>query len=144
MRVGRVLAGLSLGLHLLQRLDVLRPQLPQSRRRGGRREPGANARAGRVVVDDVAFLDADHAHAIADEIDRRKIRKEYYLETRSDLLLRHREVFRRWRKLGLRYIFLGLEALDDEGLRALPQAHDGRAAAWRRWWWPARWASRRP
>ena len=53
---------------------------------------------------------------IADEIDRRKIRKEYYLETRSDLLLRHREVFRRWRKLGLRYMFLGLEALDDEGL----------------------------
>ena len=59
---------------------------------------------------------ADHAQTIADEIDRRKIRKEYYLETRSDLLLRHREVFRRWRKLGLRYMFLGLEALDDEGL----------------------------
>ena len=71
---------------------------------------------GVFIVDDVAFLDADHAHAIADEIDRRKIRKEYYLETRSDLLLRHREVFRRWQKLGLRYMFLGLEALDDEGL----------------------------
>ena len=72
---------------------------------------------GVFVVDDVAMLDPEHAHAIADEIERRKIRKEYYLETRSDLVLRRPEVFRRWRGLGLRYMFLGLEAIDDEGLR---------------------------
>jgi hopanoid C-3 methylase len=72
---------------------------------------------GVSIVDDVAFLDPEHAHAIADQIGRRGIRKEYYLETRSDLVLRHGEVFRRWHKLGLRYMFIGLEALDDEGLR---------------------------
>ena len=72
---------------------------------------------GVFIVDDVAFLDPDHAHAIADGIERRRIRKEYYLETRTDLLLRNQEVFRRWRKLGLQYMFLGLEALDDEELK---------------------------
>ena len=48
VRVGRVFAGMPLGLHVLQRLDVLRPHLSPGRRRGGGREPGPNARAGRV------------------------------------------------------------------------------------------------
>jgi len=34
------------------------------------------------------------------------------------VLLRNKEVFRYWRKLGLEYIFLGLEALDEAGLKA--------------------------
>jgi hopanoid C-3 methylase len=75
------------------------------------REPGV------FIVDDVAFVHAEHGMAIADAIERRGIRKEYYLETRADVLLRNREVFRRWRGLGLRYIFLGLEAIDAERLK---------------------------
>jgi hopanoid C-3 methylase HpnR len=70
------------------------------------------------VVDDVAFLDARHAMAIADEVEKRKIRKRYFMETRCDVLLRNEEVFARWKKLGLAYLFLGLEALDEEGLEA--------------------------
>lgn len=69
------------------------------------------------IVDDVAFIRAEHGMAIADEVERRKIRKQYYLETRADVLLRNREVFARWKRLGLRYMFLGLEAIDEEGLR---------------------------
>ncbi len=68
------------------------------------------------LVDDVAFIRAEHGHAIAREIERRRIRKEYYLETRSDVLLRNTEVFERWTRLGLNYMFLGMEALDEEGL----------------------------
>ncbi len=49
-------------------------------------------------------------------MEKRKIRKEYYLETRSDVLLRNTEVFERWVRLGLNYMFLGMEALDEEGL----------------------------
>jgi len=71
------------------------------------------------IVDDVAFLDPEHAHALADELDRRRVRKEYYLETRGDVLVRNQEVFRRWRRMGLSYMFLGLEALDEDGLRAV-------------------------
>jgi hopanoid C-3 methylase len=75
------------------------------------REPGV------FIVDDVAFIHPEHGHALADEIERRGIRKDYYLETRGDVLLRNKEVFERWRRLGLKYMFLGLEAVDDEGLK---------------------------
>ncbi|MEZ3179534.1 hopanoid C-3 methylase HpnR [Streptomyces pimonensis] len=68
------------------------------------------------IVDDVAFIRPEHGHGIAAELERRRIRKRYYLETRSDVLLRNEEVFARWTRLGLRYMFLGMEALDAEGL----------------------------
>jgi hopanoid C-3 methylase HpnR len=54
---------------------------------------------------------------IAEAIIRAGIRKKYYLETRGDVLLRNKEVFRLWKKLGLEYMFIGLEAIDEEGLR---------------------------
>lgn len=69
------------------------------------------------LVDDVAFIQPEHGFAIGREVERRRIRKHYYLETRCDVLLRNREVFAYWRRLGLRYMFLGIEALDEEGLR---------------------------
>ena len=69
------------------------------------------------LVDDVAFVQAEHGYAIGREIERRGIRKAYYLETRCDVLLKNREVFAYWRRLGLHYMFLGVEALDAEGLR---------------------------
>jgi hopanoid C-3 methylase HpnR len=74
--------------------------------------------SGVFIVDDVAFVDAAHGMAIADELERRRVAKRYYLETRADVLLRNREVFRRWKRLGLEYMFLGLEAIDDADLAA--------------------------
>ncbi len=70
------------------------------------------------LVDDVAFIHAEHGFAIGREVERRGIRKEYYLETRCDVLLKNREVFAYWRRLGLHYMFLGVEAIDEESLRA--------------------------
>ena len=69
------------------------------------------------LVDDVAFVHPEHGFAVGAEIERRGIRKEYYLETRCDVLLRNREVFTYWKRLGLRYMFLGMEAIDEETLR---------------------------
>jgi hypothetical protein len=46
-----------------------------------------------------------------------RVRKQYYLETRGDVLLRNKDVFKMWTRLGLQYMFLGLEAIDEEGLR---------------------------
>jgi len=76
------------------------------------------AEPGVFIVDDVAFIKAEEGDEIARQLERRKIRKDYYLETRCDVLLRNEEVFRRWKRLGLTYMFLGLEALDEEGLTA--------------------------
>jgi len=72
---------------------------------------------GVFIVDDVAFIQADHGFAIGREIERRGIKKRYYLETRGDVLLRNKEVFQYWRRLGLATMFLGLEAIDEEGLK---------------------------
>jgi magnesium-protoporphyrin IX monomethyl ester (oxidative) cyclase len=68
------------------------------------------------IVDDVAFIRPEHGDAIAAELEKRRIKKEYYLETRADVLLRNTEVFERWKRLGLNYMFLGMEALDEAGL----------------------------
>jgi hopanoid C-3 methylase HpnR len=73
---------------------------------------------GVFIVDDVAFIKAEEGDEIARQLERRQIRKEYYLETRCDVLIRNEEVFRRWKRLGLKYMFLGLEALDADGLKA--------------------------
>ena len=59
------------------------------------REPGV------FIVDDVAFIQAEHGMRIGEAIARRGIRKKYYLETRGDVLLRNKEVFRFWKTLGL-------------------------------------------
>src|SRR5271157_3991718 len=75
------------------------------------REPGI------FIVDDVAFIQAEQGMAIGEAIARRGIKKHYYLETRGDVLLRNKDVFRFWKTLGLQYMFLGVEAIDEEGLR---------------------------
>lgn len=75
------------------------------------REPGV------FLVDDVAFIQSSHGLAIGEAIAKAGIKKEYYLETRGDVLLRNKEVFKLWRRLGVQYLFLGLEAIDEEGLK---------------------------
>ncbi len=75
------------------------------------REPGV------FIVDDVAFIQDRHGFQIGEAIAREGIRKEYYLETRGDVLLRNKEVFKFWKQLGMRYMFLGIEAIDEEGLQ---------------------------
>jgi hopanoid C-3 methylase HpnR len=69
------------------------------------------------LVDDVAFIHAEDGFAIGKELERRNIRKQYYLETRCDVLLKNQDVFAYWRQLGLFYMFLGVEALDAEALK---------------------------
>lgn len=75
------------------------------------REPGV------FIVDDVAFVHPEHGMAVGKELERLGVSKQYYLETRADVLLRNKDVFRYWRKLGLRYMFIGLEAIDEESLK---------------------------
>ena len=70
------------------------------------------------IVDDVAFIYPEHGMAIADEMEKRRVRKRYYLETRCDVLIRNKEVFARWAKMGLCYMFLGLESLDEDQLKS--------------------------
>lgn len=72
---------------------------------------------GIFIVDDVAFVQAKHGFEIGEAITRKGIKKNYYLETRGDVLLRNIDVFRFWKTIGLKYMFLGVEAIDEEGLK---------------------------
>jgi hopanoid C-3 methylase HpnR len=72
---------------------------------------------GVFIVDDVAFIQAKHGFEIGEAIARKGIKKQYYLETRGDVLLRNKDVFRFWKDLGMEYMFLGVEAIDEEGLK---------------------------
>jgi hopanoid C-3 methylase HpnR len=74
------------------------------------REPGL------FIVDDVAFIQEKLGLEIGEAIARKGIKKEYYLETRGDVLLRNKDVFKFWKQLGMKYMFLGVEAIDEEGL----------------------------
>src|SRR2546430_1649059 len=69
------------------------------------------------LVDDVAFIHPEHGFAIGEALERRRVKKQYYLETRCDVLIKNRDLFAYWKKLGLYYMFLGLEALDEEALK---------------------------
>jgi hopanoid C-3 methylase len=72
---------------------------------------------GVFIVDDVAFIQERQGMELGEAIASAGIDKRYYLETRGDVLLRNKEVFKFWSKLGVSYMFLGLEALDEEGLQ---------------------------
>ena len=75
------------------------------------REPGM------FILDDVAFIQAEHGMAIGEAIARKGIQKRYWLETRADVLLRNKEVFKLWAQIGLKTMFIGIEAIDEEGLK---------------------------
>src|SRR5258708_5780457 len=79
------------------------------------------AEPGVFIVDDVAFIKAEEGDEIARQLERRRIRKDYYLETRCDVLIRNEEVFPPSKPPGLTYMFPVLEALDEEGLTAFRQ-----------------------
>jgi hopanoid C-3 methylase HpnR len=75
------------------------------------REPGL------FILDDVAFIQAEHGMAIGEAIASKGLRKRYWLETRADVLLRNKEVFEFWSRIGLQIMFIGIEAIDEEGLK---------------------------
>jgi hopanoid C-3 methylase len=75
------------------------------------------AEPGIFIVDDVAFIQELNGFEIGEAIAAKGIRKRYYLETRGDVLLKNKRVFQFWKKLGLSQMFLGIEAIDEDGLK---------------------------
>ena len=77
---------------------------------------------GLFIVDDVAFIQSRHGMEIGEAIARAGIEKNYYLETRGDVLLRNKEVFQFWKRLGLKYMFLGWRPSMRRGSRSTASA----------------------
>ena len=81
------------------------------------REPGV------FIVDDVAFIQAKHGLAIGEAIARRGIKKRIIWKHEATCSCETKKVFRIWKTLGLAYMFIGIEAIDEEGLAPAPQTH---------------------
>lgn len=68
-----------------------------------------------LFSDDLSFSDdsAPRMRSFCDEAIRRRLRKELYLASRADLVVRHRGLIERLRAAGMSRIFLGLESWND-------------------------------
>lgn len=68
------------------------------------------------LVDDEAFINERRMLALARIIEAAGIRKNYFAYCRADTLLRNKDAIAAWRRIGLERLFIGFEAVTDEGL----------------------------
>jgi len=76
--------------------------------------------------DDENFLDEAFSAELAEELERRAIRKRYFAWARATTVNRSPELMRAWRAIGLDAAFLGFEFPSDEELRL---SHKGASVA---------------
>lgn len=69
--------------------------------------------------DDESMCDARRMDHLADLIREAGIEKRYFLYARVDTILRHTELFAKWKAIGLQQVFVGMESCSDERLQAL-------------------------
>ena len=69
--------------------------------------------------DDESMCDTRRMEKLAELIEEAGIRKTYFLYARVDTIVRHPELFARWRKIGLSQVFVGMEDFSDARLRAM-------------------------
>ena len=62
------------------------------------------------LVDDEAFINVRRMTDLALALRAAGVQKEYFAYCRIDTLLRHREMMELWREVGLRRLFIGIEA----------------------------------
>jgi hopanoid C-3 methylase len=79
------------------------------------------------LTDDIAFLQREAYEELADDIRAAGLRLSYACETRADLVVKYRDLFRRWRELGMDTVFLGVEKVDDAGLDSVRKRTKGGA-----------------
>ncbi len=70
-------------------------------------------------TDDNFLVSARRSKELAHLIRERGIRKHYYVQARSDVIVRHPELIAQWREVGLRGVFIGFEKPDQAGLDAV-------------------------
>ena len=76
--------------------------------------------------DDNAFFGRQTMTALYQAICERRIAKEYFFFSRADAVVRNRDLVERWAEIGLRQVFLGLEAVEVQRLSALNKRMDAR------------------
>ena len=68
-------------------------------------------------VDDEMFLNARRLERVAELLKERAVRKHYTSWARADTIVRHPELFKLWREVGLDTLYVGIESMTESGLR---------------------------
>jgi len=71
------------------------------------------------ITDDIFWLNPRRGMELANALKASGIRKFFTVQTRTDLIVRHPELIEAWKDCGNLAIFLGVEKVDDEGLKAV-------------------------
>jgi hopanoid C-3 methylase len=67
-------------------------------------------------ADDESLLDTARMSRLAELIKQAGIRKQYFLYGRSDTIVRHPDLLKSWRDVGLERVFIGMEFVRDNDL----------------------------
>jgi len=69
--------------------------------------------------DDESMCDINRMKRIGELISHAGIKKNFFLYARVDTIVRHPELFRQWRDIGLSQVFVGMEGFSDRFLESL-------------------------
>ncbi len=78
------------------------------------------------LVDANTFGNPEHALNLADAIESAGIKKQFLADVRSDTVVRHPELLKRWKEIGLRAVIIGFEEIDDTALGLMNKENSAR------------------
>jgi radical SAM superfamily enzyme YgiQ (UPF0313 family) len=71
------------------------------------------------ITDDIFWMNVKRGRELAEALKASGIRKHYTLQTRSDIICKFPDLVEMWKDCGRMTVFLGLEKIDDEGLKGV-------------------------
>lgn len=72
--------------------------------------------------DDEFLLEPEAVLSLAQEIEKAGIKKKYFFSSRSDTVIKSPECIEAWARIGLEYVFVGLEGHREQDLKAFRKA----------------------
>ncbi len=78
------------------------------------------------LVDANTFGNPAHALKLAEAIESAGINKQFLADVRSDTVMRHPQLLKRWKEIGLRAVVIGFEEIDDAALGAMNKENSAR------------------
>ena len=71
------------------------------------------------ITDDIFWLNVKRGRALAAALKESGIKKHFTIQTRSDIVCKFHKLIEQWKECGKMTVFLGLEKIDDEGLKGV-------------------------
>jgi len=75
------------------------------------------------ITDDIFWMNVRRGHDLAEAVKEAGIRKHFTIQTRSDIICKFPHLIEQWKDCGKMTIFLGLEKVDDEGLKSVNKSN---------------------